>query len=335
MANFQVICENCGYTSPVFLRDCPQCHSSLTPLELKRYFDLRETVDRMEKEGMLTPTILLEMADEKVRDTETIDFILIYFKRYYLDFLYNVFVQYYHNFRSMLRADFLYEFVPLVQTELDYLSKRIDEFKKEKESLPQSFNLIENYKYLDLYEQARRLLKRHSSSMIRDSEISEQKYILNFLIHNALNDLIKKVKTELNWDKTEDLDSILEFRNFLYQLQTSEEIYYKKVPKVYLELTNYNNFFKILQEYDVELLYLPREGNYVIVEKQFTPEMQKIAELCKEGGIGFKDVIQEFKIPPIQAELILQLLLKKRMMVHTYSFLYGDQFYLRQDLGRK
>ena len=298
------------------------------PLELNAYFNFRQILDNLEEQGKLTPSVILDLADQDLKDNEMIQFIKFFFKDYYLNFFRKALTQYHINFRSMLRAEFLYEFSNLIQSELKDLSKRIEFYKKQRDKLPSAYALIDNYMFLDLYDHAKRLLKNHSRNMIRNLNLSNGESVINLLVYNALNALIKKVKSELKWDHKEDLESILEFRNFLHEIKIKDNLDYREVPRIYLELTNYENFFKILQEYNVDFLFLPRHDIYVVVKKKYDPNLAEISKMCEKGGVGYKDIADRFGVSTLEAELILQLLIRRKMMAHTYSYLRGDEFFL-------
>ena len=85
-----------------------------------------------------------------------------------------------------------------------------------------------------------------------------------------------------------------------------------------------------MSEFDLDLVYLPKRDSHAVVKKSYSPDTQKLTSLNdKLGGLSYGEIANELKITELEAEILVQLLLKRNVMTKTVSYLYGEKYYIK------
>ena len=334
--NIGVICINCNFSSPIFLTECPECKCSLEPAELKRYFIFKKIYQDLYEDHTLSPALIMEIGDRDQVDLKNdrfLGFICLYFQNYYLTYFYESFSKFYQNFEILLKADYLYEYRALLIEEMSYIYKKAVYHKEETEKLSNIFGLAETYKYIDIVNRAKDLLITFSQKNLIKPELSAQDRLISSLVFKSLNELISKIKREFRHELKEDFDSIVEFKMFLSKFSEEKDSMFKKFPRLYLELIDYKNFYKILNEGFVDLFFLPKHDVYMVVKKEYTPDIEAIQRILETGGINVNRLVEHLNISSLEAEIIIQVLMTRQMAIEDGSYRTGELIYLRGPLG--
>ena len=326
-ANLEMICTNCGHYSSIFYSSCDRCFSKLIPLEFYNYFKFKKIYEEIINYSLISEEIILKYLKNINIGTEADKKYLInYFKYFSYNFLYRTNLRYFHNLKQILKLDYIYGYDNIKNNEINNISDNIIYLINEKEAYSQTFDKY--YDFKDIFYYATHILNLFSQDIIIKSEFSEIELLINKLVLDSINEIIKKVKIYIQ--KNEKFKNIIKFRRVLQEFNLNEKKFYKTNIAKFLDSKQYDNIIRIINEYEMDLLYLPIADTYVIVKNTYTPNVKHIIRLNEEkGGINFDDLITQLKTNALEAEIIIQILSRRKLLVKTHSYRQGDQYYIK------
>jgi len=332
-----MICNKCNFNSALYLSVCPECDVALIPFELKKYLKFNDVLEKIEENNLLNEIMRIEFVHKifkdnsnKVETFDTFKFIVTYIKFYHANYLCDILSLYFQNFKKLLKIDYLYYLRPyLVKVALPTIANRIDSFKRLREKYSKINDIFERFTTEESYFFIRTILKHFSIKAIFNKETQSEHIFIYNIILDALTELFNELKGQDS--KNGDIDEalIVKLKAFLYEFSINTDENYKLYPRQFQELVNSKEFPNVLLDFDLDFVFLPKHDKYALVKKAFSPNTAKIEKMNEEmEGISLKDLANAFKITLIEAEIIVQVLLRRRLGVRTSSYLRGERFFI-------
>ena len=336
-ANLKMICNKCNYTSSIYVTSCPKCEVVMIPFELKKFLKFNEVLKEIEKKEILKEVLDQEIIQkifkdnsDKIEAYDSFRFIITYIKFYNANFLYEISSLYFKNFKKLLTINYLYLLDPfLLEVALPTSVERIGKYKQLREKYSRINDVFEKFTTEEVYFFIRTILKHISiKSLFNKNTPSERIFVYNIIL-DALNELFSKLESQTAFIREVDQEISIKFKDYLHSFSMDSEQTYRLFPGMYRGLINTKEFPIILLDFDLDFIFLPKHDKYALVKKKFSPDVMKIERLNEKiDGITLKDIAALFNVPLVEAEIIIQVLLKRRLGIKTYSYLRGDRFFI-------
>ncbi len=330
ISNLEMICPNCHDYSSVFFSKCKKCFKKLIPLEFYTFFSFKKLYQKLKEDPTLSISIFdgyLDLISLQIGDSKEI--ILNSFQYFYLNYFYEMFLNYFKNIKDILKLDYVYGYDYIKNVELDFLSKKVLHYSSEKERLEKILDKSDP-DLKDILFGAMNILHLFSKDVLSQSDITEERKLINKLIFDFLNEIIEKIKPKFKSYGEEGFENIIKFKKILNGFILNEEEYYITNISKFLDTIQHIDVIRILNELNLDLIFLPKSDVYVIIKRTFTPEVDKLLHMGEEMGVvSLKILAEKLKISLLESEIILQVLLKRKIAISRYSILTGELFYIR------
>ena len=336
-ANIKMICNKCNYTSSIYMTSCPECDVVLIPFELKKFLKFNEVLKKIEDKEILKEVLDEEVIQkifkdnyDKIEAYDSFRFIITYIKFYNANFLYEISSLYFKNFKKLLTINYLYLLHPfLLEVALPTSVERIEKYKQLRENYSKINDVFEKFTTEEVYFFIRTILKHISiKTLLNKNSPSERIFVYNIIL-DALNELFSEMESQTSLLSEVEQEISIKFKDYLHNFSVDDELTYRLFPAMYRGLINTKEFPKILLDFGLDFIFLPKHDKYVLVKKKFSPDVTKIERLNEKiDGITLKDIAALFSVPLVEAEIIIQVLLKRRLGIKTYSYLRGDRFFI-------
>ena len=332
-----MICNKCGYTSSIYMTACPECNIVMIPFEVKKFLKFNEVIEKIEKDEILKRVIEEEIIEKIFKDNynkieafDSFRFIVTYIKFYNANFLREISSLYFQNFKKLLTINYLYILHPfLLEVALPTSAERIDKYTQLKEKYDKINDIFEIFVTEEAYFFIRTILKHISIKALFNKDTPSEKNFIYNIILDALNELFNKLGSQDTVVIDIDQELIVKFKDYLHSFSINDKYTYRLFPGIYRGLINSKKFPNILLDFDLDFIFLPKHDKYALVKKTFSPDAKKIERMTeKMDGVTLKDIATEFSVNLFEAEIITQVLLKRRMGVKTFSYLRGDRFFI-------
>ncbi|MHA1253029.1 MAG: hypothetical protein ACTSRP_23785 [Candidatus Helarchaeota archaeon] len=330
--NLSMACIKCGYKSPIYLSNCPECGFSLKPQIYLKYLKFKDFIDKINVKNAVKPEYFKNYLEENgflesdLLDEIELNFILINYSIFIAEKFYGALLEYYYNFKEILGANFLYNLRKEIVIELKFISKLLKFFSGIKEKPTIKLNKLQRFNILNYIRDI--LSKIALSNMnIKNSKDNENWEKLDDIIFIFLNQMILKLSNNL-FDKKDNFELIFAFQEFIGNFSKSKNDFIK-VPKNFVNLLKYEPYIKILNRYKIEIVYLPENNVLVFIKEDYAPDLDIIENLTeKKGGLTLVDLGKAFKGGILEAELAVQYLYKRKLTVKTRCYLRGTRYFL-------
>jgi hypothetical protein len=308
-SRIQMICQECTFTSPLYLHKCHNCHAILMPLELFKYLEFKNLMKELggfdQVEVEFTEILKHEIFRPNVSQVQELSnfwFYISYFKHYLHEFFTKVYSTFYCTLKKMLELNFLHQFHPLLRKEIPEIVKILDHSKKQLDHLRKVTSNLKYYYTDEVFYLLKFMTAHFSERSFQESGDSKKSMLLNYLALGAMTELHEKLR-ELNCASfigDEGLKNLKEEMQFIFQV-------------------------------DDHFLFLPHHDKYALAKRGYTPDITIIESLIKEvGGLSIQKVAEKFGVSSLTSELFIQILVRRKMVIKTYSYLHGEKFYLRE-----
>jgi len=174
-----------------------------------------------------------------------------------------------------------------------------------------------------------RILGRYIQKVTNRENMSDEEKIVNYLVVHAINELIRRLKAKLLQFDGNFKKGIREFTEWLFEFSLKEDEYCV-IPQIFLKYLESEEIQSTLYKLELELYYLPTKNTHLVVKQSFDPDLKPLEKLTKKrGGLSVFSIEEELKLSYIEAALLIQVLLRRKLGISTYSYLKGRKFYLR------
>ncbi|MBD3211534.1 MAG: hypothetical protein GF311_02915, partial [Candidatus Lokiarchaeota archaeon] len=330
--SISMLCDECDFASQLFLITCPSCGSYLKPAILdiflhfkSLYLNLLETElleDQLSADFFSDLTEWIDREDFK-RMTE---FITTYYSHYYSEYLYQLFMYYAERFKGLLRKDYLYRFHRTIREELDFTLKNLHVYGKKRKQDSSFLDTSGFYNNEMVYILLSRVLKKYSEIILSTPKISEEEKVATYIVLSMINDLIKKLRNKLITISSNTGEELTEFKEWVIDFSFHRE-QYSEVPPVFVKYLESKEIYSILYRFQLELYYLPSHNKHLIVKSSYEPDLKEIEQLnIEKGGLSWYLLKKELGLSSIEAQLIIQVLLRRKLGITTFSYLQGEKF---------
>ncbi|MHA1716506.1 MAG: hypothetical protein ACTSXP_12765 [Promethearchaeota archaeon] len=328
-------CANCNAQTTLFLTSCPECKARMIPLEIVKYQEFKQVIEAILEEGFLQEFLsdeawkhVITSHHDKIEDYSTFSFTHHYLKYYILDFSCDLLSRYLDNFRRMLALDFLHKYHDYLQREIYSLRDQIgslDQVMKKSRAIRKNLAYYATSDSLYIFKKLYQYWSELSLEIRNDDPV---KTLASYLMIGALSEILSELN-KLGLRESSD-QAHEKYREFILEFILDKGDKHALIPSYFHMFIDKPEMLGKLVQHEIDLLFLPKHDRYVLVKHSFNLGLDAIERLVQEkGGINIKDVALKLNVTPLTAEVILQVLLRKKMVVKTSSYLHGDRFYLK------
>jgi hypothetical protein len=319
------------------MTSCPECQAVLIPFELKKFLKFNEVLKKIENNKILKQVLEEEIIQKAFKDNydkieayDSFRFIITYIKFYNANFLYEISSLYFKNFKKLLAIKYLYILHPFfLEVVLPTSVERTDKYKQLREKYTKINDVFEKFTTDEVYFFIRTILKHISIKALFNKNTSSEKIFVYNIILDALNELYTKLESHSPLISDVEQSILIKFKDYLHGFSMDSDQTYRLFPAMYRGLIRTKEFPNTLLDFNLDFIFLPKHDKYALVKKKFSPDVKQIEQLNEEiDGITLKDIEALFSVPLVEAEIIIQVLLKRRLGIKTYSYLRGDRFFI-------
>ena len=336
-SRIQMTCQECKFTSPLYLYKCPNCHAILMPLELFKYLEFKNLMeelgglDQLEHEftEILKHEIFRPNANQ-IQEFSNFWFYITYFKYYLNEFFVKIYSTFYYALKKMSELNFLHLFHPLMRKEIPEVLKILDDSKKELNQLRKVTSNLKYYYTDEVFYLLKFMVAHFSERSFQQNKSSEGIMLLNYLVLGAMTELHEKLM-ELNFARSTGNEGLEKIKEEIVRFMFQADSHFLFLPNHRVELIHSPEFRQLISTRDLDCLFLPHHDQYALVKRGYTPDISVIEGLIKEaGGLSIQKVAEKFGVSSLISELFIQILVRRKMVIKTYSYLHGEKFYLRE-----
>jgi len=330
-------CAGCGFKSPVFLLYCPKCKAKLFPLELLKYKKLNIIFQELNDVNFLTKALVNESVRGdiapyyvQIEDYSRFEFIGTYLNYYFAQSACQMLSIFLHNLRYMLKLGYLTRYHKYIVQELKLISVKIEIFKEMREKNKIRVGNLMYYNTEEVFFIIKLLYERFTYLSFQPNSDDTKDILKNYIILNTLRDLHRKLKENIVSPSKLKEKLLLQFKEYIIEFCFDKASGFELLPSEYQDVIYSPDFQKVIVVYDFILLYLPQHERYMLVKHDYTPNLKIIAAISnQQGGISIADLSKELGISSLLSEMTMHLLLRRNMMIQTYSYLHGERFYIK------
>jgi hypothetical protein len=336
-SRIQMTCQECKFTSPLYLHKCPNCHAILMPLELLKYLEFKNLMkesggfDQLELE--FTELLKHEIFRPNVSQVQELSnfwFYISYFKHCLHEFFAKVYSSFYSTLKTMLELNFLHLFHALLRKEIPEILAILDRSKKQLDRLRKVTSNIKYYYTDEVFYLLKFMIAYFSERSFHNNEDSEGHVLLNYVALGAMTELHEKL-LELNSTRSTGEEGLEKLKEEVMHFVFQADDHFLFLPNHSVEMIHSSDFKQLVVARDLDCLFLPHHDKYALVKRGYTPDMSIIESLIKEaGGLSIEKVAEKFGVSTLTSELFIQILVRRKMVIKTYSYLHGEKFYLRE-----
>lgn len=330
-------CAGCGFISPLFLLYCPKCKAKLFPLELLKYKELSFIFQELKDVNFLTEALVNESVKGdissyyvQVEDYSQFEFIGAYLNYYFARSACQILSIFLHNLRYMLKLSYLTRYHKYIIKELKSISDKIKIFKEMREKNLVRVGNLAYYNTEEFFFIIKLLYERFTYLSFQTNPDDIKDIVKNYFILNTLGDLHHKLKENFVSPSKLKEKLLLQFKEYIIEFYFDKTSEFELLPSEYKDVIFSPDFQQIIVAYDFGLLYLPQHEKYMLVKHDYTPNLKIIAAISnQQGGISISDLSKELGISSLLSEMMMHLLLRRNMMIQTYSYLHGERFFIK------
>ncbi|MHA1715189.1 MAG: hypothetical protein ACTSXP_06070 [Promethearchaeota archaeon] len=307
-------------------------------MELYKYLEFKNIDKTIEEKNLFNQAFENDIVKgvygpnmKRVEDLSTYRFFQLYFNYYMLDFFGQIYLQFYQTLKKMLEFDFLYQFHPIIAKELPTILEYIEICRNGKNKFSKINVNLDYYNTEEVHFFIKSMFKHFSELSLHSGRSDPDQLLCDYLILGAIGELHDRLMEISYANPLLSNERLKRAGEYVEQFTIDGERNYQILPKHFSSLIHAQIFKQAIGAHDVDCLFLPNHDRYALVKRDYTPNLTLIDQLTKkEGGVSIAKLAKKLDISTLTSELMIQVLVRRKMVRKTYSYLHGEKFFLRE-----